>query len=298
MGLMPMKIPLIRIASVATLMGISLAVVAADDVVARMGKSELRVADFSHLVEEANPEQARKFDAPTLERAARSEIIRRAIIEQAKNQGWDQAPQVRERMARAADQALLTSYLEDIVRPPANFPSETELRSAYEATKNQLKTTKQYRVAQIYVSSENDTVDKESERKINQIWRDASKRGKDFANLARQYSEHKASADNGGDMGWVPESGMLPEIRDTVASLKRLDISRPIKSAQGYHILKLIDVKEPTNLTFEEAKPILTQELRAQRSRDIEASFLKTLEEKNPISISQDGLREVMSGNP
>jgi len=68
-------------------------------------------------------------------------------------------------------------------------------------------------------------------------------RGDDFSQVAQNYSEDPKSVANGGDMGFVPESALEkanPELRKLVASLQPGAISQPIKTEEGYRILKVI----------------------------------------------------------
>jgi peptidyl-prolyl cis-trans isomerase SurA len=68
-------------------------------------------------------------------------------------------------------------------------------------------------------------------------------RGDDFSQVAQNYSEDPKSVANGGDMGFVPESALEkanPELRKLVASLQAGAISQPIKTEEGYRILKVI----------------------------------------------------------
>jgi peptidyl-prolyl cis-trans isomerase SurA len=68
-------------------------------------------------------------------------------------------------------------------------------------------------------------------------------RGDDFSQVAQNYSEDPKSVSNGGDMGFVPESALEkanPELRKLVVSLQPGAISQPIKTEEGYRILKVI----------------------------------------------------------
>ena len=69
-------------------------------------------------------------------------------------------------------------------------------------------------------------------------------KGGDFAALAKEYSTDTGTAANGGDLGWFSTGEMVPEFETAAAKLKKDEISKPVKSEFGYHIIQLLDKKE------------------------------------------------------
>ncbi|HUP03193.1 MAG TPA: peptidylprolyl isomerase [Bryobacteraceae bacterium] len=89
--------------------------------------------------------------------------------------------------------------------------------------------------------------DAEARMKIQDIYA-RLQRGDDFAQVAQNYSEDPKSVANGGDMGFVPESALEkanPELRKLVMSMQPGSISQPIKTEEGYRILKVISKETP-----------------------------------------------------
>ena len=80
--------------------------------------------------------------------------------------------------------------------------------------------------------------------------------GADFAELAKKYSEDRGSADKGGEVGWFGTGRMVPEFEYAAFAISRIgDYSKPVKTAFGWHIIKLLDKKGVDN--FELIKPDL-----------------------------------------
>lgn len=76
--------------------------------------------------------------------------------------------------------------------------------------------------------------------------------GEDFAELARQYSDDQASGQNGGDLGFFPRARMVPPFSKAAYELKEVgDVSDPVETRFGYHLIKLTDRKAPR--TYDEA---------------------------------------------
>jgi len=120
-----------------------------------MGTQEIKGADLKRLLE-AFPLEARKrmaTDLAALDRLVREELVRQFIVGEAKQQGWDKKPDVQLAMDRARDQALLQAYVNNLARPPASYPTDDEIKEAYEASKANLTVPAEYQLAQIYVSS-------------------------------------------------------------------------------------------------------------------------------------------------
>jgi foldase protein PrsA len=93
-------------------------------------------------------------------------------------------------------------------------------------------------------------------------------KGADFGKLAREFSADATSAVNGGAVGWVSPNQMVPEFEAAAYALKKGEISRPVKTVFGYHIIKADDVKEgevPIDIDEEELKKKMIEERKRTR---------------------------------
>ncbi|MDA2631756.1 peptidylprolyl isomerase PrsA [Bacillus cereus] len=91
--------------------------------------------------------------------------------------------------------------------------------------------------------------------------------GKSFEELAKQYSEDTGSKEKGGDLGFFGAGKMVKEFEDAAYKLKKDEVSEPVKSQFGYHIIKVIDIKEPEK-SFEQSKADIKKELVAKKAQD------------------------------
>lgn len=271
-----------------TLLGlVSLPVLAnPHDIVARMGEVSLTRAEVQQLAE-TNPADARS--ATGLERLVRTEIIRRAVAAEARRQGFDKRPEVATRMEQAARQALVTAYVNDLSRPPEDFPSAEQLRQAYEANKAALQTPRQYRLSQIYLAGSDEQVRKRAE----DLLREVRRRGSDFAAVARRASQHTPSAAQGGDMGWLAEAELQPAVREAVEKAGKGDIVGPVKGPEGWHILRVVERKEPQTAPFDQVREGLRNTLRLRRAAELEAAYLDGLLARTPITVNGIALEEM-----
>ena len=173
-------------------------------------------------------------------------------------------------------------------RVPADYPSESDIKAAYEASKQALASPTQYRLAQIFISAPdgaNAAKLTAALRKANDIEAKIAK--SDFSQLAQEQSEHAESAGRGGDRGYLPENRMAPEIVTAVRGMKAGEIVGPVKTAQGLHFFKLLDKKPGVVPTLAEARDTLSAALRTRRAQELERTYLTNLDAKLGITVNQ-----------
>ena len=94
------------------------------------------------------------------------------------------------------------------------------------------------------------------------------KAGKDFGELAKQYSQDPGSAQNGGDLGWAERSSFVGPFSDALFGMTVGEVKGPIKTQYGYHIIRLDEIQAGKGKSFEEARPDLEAQLRRDRATD------------------------------
>ena len=92
--------------------------------------------------------------------------------------------------------------------------------------------------------------------------------GQDFATLAKNYSEDPGSAKNGGDLGYFTQSQMIKEFADAAFAIKPGEISDLVRTAFGFHIIKVEDVRPERDLSFDEVKDSIKKILTERKARD------------------------------
>jgi peptidyl-prolyl cis-trans isomerase SurA len=117
------------------------------------------------------------------------------------------------------------------------------------------------------------------------------KNGEDFAKLAKENSDDQNSGKQGGELAWFGSGRMIPEFENAAFALKTNgDISQPVRTVVGWHILKLLD-KHPVG-TFDQAKSDLKTKVAAdeQRSKIVSNLFLQKLKKVYPNKIYNEAL--------
>jgi len=111
-----------------------------------------------------------------------------------------------------------------------------------------------------------------------------------FSELARKYSEDPGTRDKGGDLGFFSRGQMVPEFEEVVFKLKVGEISPPIKTRFGYHLVR-VEAKIPSReQTYEEVKDRVRQDLlEAKKAQRMEA-LMAELRRKYPVEIRMENL--------
>jgi peptidyl-prolyl cis-trans isomerase D len=142
--------------------------------------------------------------------------------------------------------------------------SDADLHAAYEKEKSRLEVPEKRHARHILITGKDDAA---ALAQAQQVLAQA-KSGKDFGELAKQYSQDPGSAPNGGDLGWAERSAFVKPFADALFGMKVGEIAGPVKTQYGYHIIRLDEVQASTGKSFEEARPELEAQVRRTRATD------------------------------
>jgi hypothetical protein len=269
-------------------------------VIARVGDTEVKLDEIRSAIEslDARDQAALARDPSLLSQTVRTLLMRRVVLKEALTKHWDQEPAVATLIQRARDNAVVESYLQSVSKPPDSYPSETELQAAYDARKAQLLVPKQFRLAQIFLAlpknADKATSDK-VQAKLDTIKKSLHQAGADFGAIAKADSEESESAARGGEIGWLTENQIQPEVRLQLGSLSKNAVSEPIRLEDGWHIIKVLDVKEAYTPTLDEIRGALTQELRKEKTQSNSQAYLGKLLQQTPVAINELALSKVLN---
>lgn len=222
-----------------------------------------------------------------LEAMVRQELVRRALLEEAKAHEWDLRPDVAERAKIASEDAVVSSWLDSVANLPAGYPAESDIKALYEKNHAYLRLPKRYHLSQIFVRRPAKAAETAAAEKRAADLAKRAAGSADFAALARKESEDATSKDKGGDLGWVAEPALLPEVRAAAQALKPGETSGVIAAGGGWHIVRLAEVKEPDTATYEEAKPSLIQALRRAKFAELRKAHVDALLAKTPPVVDR-----------
>lgn len=247
------------------------------------GPDKLTFGDVERLVEVLSPAQRTALlgNADSFKHFVAQEEANRSLLQAARANKLDQDPEISFLMERGAERVLTEIYLNRLLHKnmPAGYPSEKEMKAFYDKNKSKFQLGERMHMWQIYLPLTKDADAKTRarvEREANDIV-SALRRGKmDFADAAAKYSQHQPSRLNGGYMGLLKVSDLLPEIRNAAKGLKEGQISKPLQTADGIHIIKRGGILPARQLDYAEVK----DEVRQIMLREAELQIRKAVVEK------------------
>lgn len=161
---------------------------------------------------------------------------------------------------------------------------EDELKAFYADNREQFVGPEQRRASHILIQGDS----AEAKAKIEDLAQQL-KEGADFAELAKAHSQDSGSSETGGDLGFFQRDVMAPAFEEAVFALEVGEISEPVQTEFGYHLIKLTDIDSPAGADFADVRDQIEQQYRRQMARqqffDM-ADQLANLTYENPESLA------------
>jgi len=192
------------------------------------------------------------------------------IEEEAANSKIGNSKSFKEKLANIKKQLiqkeLLDSYVEKSV-------TDKMIDAEYKKLASALKGKEEVKVSHILVSDQAKA--KEAKKKLN--------KGAKFADIAKEYSSDQSTKGNGGTLGYIMEGQLVPEFEAKAFSMKKGEISDPVKTDFGWHIIKLDDKRKAKAPTKEEATPSIKNKL----SQEVVGKYFEELKKKANVQIKK-----------
>jgi parvulin-like peptidyl-prolyl isomerase len=222
--------------------------------------------------------------AAALEERMRGMVNEPLAVREARARGLDRAPEVEEATRRfqegLMEGALFDGYvLKDVA------VTDDEVRAYYDLHRSELVEPERRRVAHIVVATRDDA----------QAVRARLDAGEAFADLVTALSKDAASAKAGGDLGWIAAKE-VPDGFVPVLSLAEGEVSAPIESKFGFHLVKVVSIVAARPLEWAAAQADIRQKLLQQKQREQRALWVRRLRAASAIEVSNRGLEAVTGG--
>ncbi|MCU1717246.1 peptidylprolyl isomerase [Pseudomonas sp. 5P_3.1_Bac2] len=265
-------------------------------VVARLGDQQVSADELHSLLAQlpAATRDALKGERVALENWLRARLAEKSLYQQAEAQQWAARPEVQAQIRAAIEQIVLRNYLNSVTQVPEDFPSEEALQQAYEANKGALQVAASYRLSQIFLTVPAPQAAESVYSQALALSQKAQAKDADFAELARRYSQEQVSAERGGDIGLQPLRQLIPEIRSSVSQLEVGQVSAPIKTPLGFHIIQLTELQPARQAGLAEVRGQLRETLRASQQEQAAQKYLRDMFNNATLSLDGAALSKVL----
>jgi len=110
-----------------------------------------------------------------------------------------------------------------------------------------------------------------------------AKKGEDFTKLAKELSQEPGAKESGGDLGFFPKDQMVPEFAEAAFAQKTGQISDPVRTQYGWHVIKVTDKKKAGTVPYDEVKKQLLAYLEKDKQRKAVQELLKSMRDSAKI---------------
>lgn len=266
----------------------------AQDIISE-GNVKVTAKELSLAIEAVLPERTRegmREDEKNIRLFLIDYFTIKSIGDAARKQGIADEPvmkiQQEYNVNRLLSQALIRRHGESGKQP--DF--EPIAKEAYLADRQRFAQEEVVRAEHILVAINAEQDDAAALAKANNLYAQAKKKGSDFSELAKQHSDDPSAASNSGDLGYFTRDKMVKPFADAAFAMKNGQISKPVKSDFGYHIIHVLERKPATVRPFEEVKDELIEEQRAKYQAGKRREFVDSFQDRDTIVIDDAAFAE------
>jgi len=247
---------------------------------AKIDNTTITQADFDREFK-ALPDYAQQIftDAEGREKFLNEIVNKEILYKEAMKKGFDKSPEFNKKMEDFKKLTLVSEVFEKEIMAKSTV-SDQDIKDYYDKNKESFVMATEIKASHILVKTE-----EEARKVLARL-----KKGEKFEAIARAVSLDTASAKNGGDVGFFKKGQMVPEFERAAASLKVGDISIPVKTQFGYHIIKVTDKKTGAPVEFEKVRDLISQKLSGEKQKEAFEAYIAELKKTYKVELNKDAL--------
>lgn len=264
-------------------------------VLVRKGQVEITLADFVAYMDRRVPAEDQRelvSSAARIEGVLENIALTEAFMERAHTRELTEDVFFRARLYQAAAREARDAYRE-ILQAEVELPDyESQAREMYLLDPNRFIRSKTVDIEQIVISVGDDRNEIDAMKRVIEAY-ELLMNGEDFTSIAASYSDDPTFTENQGVITDVDIRDLVPSVAAAVEVLEVGELSSPVQSRFGWHILRIIDVHQAGPMTWEQAQPIAEG---IARNSHLAESFERILREINsaPMQFAEGAVRTIL----
>ena len=266
-----------------------------EEILAQRGNGVVTQVDFTARADKipAKSRHAALRDTGRLRDVLNTLLLRAQMAADAREAGYDQEAVVKDRMRLAADAELGQAWLQHYVEIQPEGDYEQLAREYYQLNKQEILTSEQIDVSHILVSTDSRTIE-EARELADSISQKIELNPELFDELVTTYSEDPSASSNHGRFFRIKKGGMVDSFEDAAYSMTKGEISKPVKTIYGFHIIRLDEYYEPKEMSFDEVKSGLIDRERERHQERLKQQYLGSLTSLD-VQMSKEALEEMVN---
>ena len=255
----------------------------------QVSEAELRTITKALLQTRQIP--ADQLSVEHVDKAAKDFMLYKALAAQARKLGLDQTPEVQKLIEMNQQRLLSNIYLDDYLGK-AKLPNfEKVALENYAVNKKQFEQAEAVKAQHILIGFDGD--EEKSKQLAQEIKAKVLAAKQSFAELAKEYSVDPSAQSNGGDLGFFEKKAMVPEFSEVAFALKKGEVSEPVKSQFGWHIIQVLERKDARIRPFSEVKEQLVRDAEQTFKRNARGDKLYKTVYTPDLQVNQELIEKI-----
>lgn len=269
-------------------------------VVARRGGVEVTVADIQAKADTLEPAQREALlsSSQNINQMIENLLIMRQIANEADPKSYADDPVVQARLRQVADEVIGVHQLDHIRSSRINSNFELLAKENYLANIASMKTPREVKVRHLLIGT-NSRSDADALARVQELAKElATADDEKFAAAVLEHSDDPGKTSNGGIYN-VPENSTELDpafMQGALALTVQGQLSQPVKTAFGYHLIRLIDQRAAETIPFEQAKPTIIAKLKQEARRKVVMEYRAELMARGELEVFPKNLEGLIYG--
>jgi peptidyl-prolyl cis-trans isomerase C len=269
--------------------------VSESEILAKRGKGVITQSAFTARAEKipAHLRHATLRDGTRLQSVIATLLLQSQLAADAREVGYDKDQIVIDRMRMAAEAELAEAWIQHYVEihPEANY--EQLAREYYQLHQDEIVTSPKIDVSHILVSTK-DRSQEEALGLAESLSQQLNESPLAFDDLVTRHSDDPSAVSNQGKFKNVKKGDMVREFEEAAFALDTGEISAPVKTTYGYHIIRLDASIAPEKMSFDDVKQQLIETERSKHDDRIKKNYLNSLTALD-VEMSEEALQELVN---
>jgi len=238
-----------------------------------------------------------QFNLQDITKLLNAMLLSRTLAAEGRKLGLDKDPVIRKEMALAAERVLASRRLDAFERAIKIPDLTAAAEERYRVKSGEFMVPEQVHASHVLVATKARS-DEEARARAEEV-RGKALAGADFAALAKEFSDDPSAGNNQGDLGTFARGRMVKPFEDAAFALEKPgDISPPVKSPFGYHVIKLHKKLPAWQRSFDQVKAVLLEELSKKYVTTEKNRYMEAITTDKSIDLNKSAIAKLRKEMP